>query len=88
MDKFLTVPEVAERLGAGPSTVRQWAKRGLFPNAIHVGRTGKGAIWLVPESDLESFERPKMGYPKGRPRKTAEPASAQAQAPEGGKGEQ
>ena len=66
--KLLTVADVAERLGAATSTVTLWCRRGLFPNAIRGPKTGSGAIWLILESDLTDFERPKVGYPKGRPR--------------------
>ncbi len=66
--RLLTVADVAERLGVATSTVTLWCRRGLFPNVIRGPRTGKGTIWLIPESDLETFQRPKPGYPKGRPR--------------------
>jgi hypothetical protein len=70
MEKYgwLTTADIAERLDVHHSTVTLWCRQGLFPNAIKGPRTGKGAIWLIPESDLEAFERPTMGYPKGRPR--------------------
>lgn len=70
MDKFLTVEELARRLGVARPTARAWLKRGLFPNALQVVKTGRGGVWLVPEGDLATFVRPPMGYPRGRPRKT------------------
>lgn len=66
--KLLTTQEVAQRLDVAYPTVTLWCRRGLFPNAIRGPKTGKGAIWLIPESDLTNFERPRPGYPKGRPR--------------------
>lgn len=57
----LTVSEVAQKLGVAEVTARQWARQGRFPNA----RRTRGG-WLVPESDLQNFERPRMGKPKRR----------------------
>ena len=65
---LLTVGQVAERLGVAKSTVTSWCRRGLFPHVIKGPKTGKGAAWLIPEADLDGFERPRPGYPKGRPR--------------------
>jgi hypothetical protein len=66
--RLLTVADVAERFDVAERTARGWCDRGLFPHAVQGPKTGRGAIWLIPESDLENFERPKVGYPKGRPR--------------------
>jgi hypothetical protein len=65
---LLTIAQVAERFDVAERTVRGWCQRGLFPHAVQGPKTGRGAIWLIPESDLEGFELPKVGYPKGRPR--------------------
>lgn len=69
MKDFLTAGELARRLGVATVTARRWYKLGLFPHAAQVARTGKGGIWLVPESDLAGFERPKVGRPS-KPRRT------------------
>lgn len=61
---MLKVPEVAERLGVLSSTVRIWCRNGRFPHAVQQ-ETLRGPVWLIPESDLEGFE--KRG--RGRPRK-------------------
>ena len=71
--QLLTVGQVAERFDVATATVTSWCRRGLFPNAIQGPRTGPGRIWLIPEADLDGFERPKVGYPKGRPRDTKGP---------------
>jgi len=60
--KLLTVHEVAERIGAGRSTVRLWASKGKFAGAERV-ETPAGAYWLIPESSLEGFVNPGRGRP-------------------------
>jgi excisionase family DNA binding protein len=67
MANDLTTSKAAERLGVGKSTVNLWCRQGLFPHARSVD-TPRGAVWLIPESDLVGFEPPKMG----RPRKPAD----------------
>lgn len=57
--KMLTTGEVSYRLAVTPSTVRVWCQRGLFPNAYMAGRD-----WLIPETDLDNFKRPKKGRKK------------------------
>lgn len=64
MDK-LTTSQVAERLKLGQSTVNLWCRRGRFPNAERV-ETPQGGYWLIPESDLDNFEPPKMGRPSNK----------------------
>ena len=65
---WLTVKQVAARLGAAIPTVTLWLRQGRFPNAIAAG-AGRRKVWLVPEADVDAFQRPTPGYPKGRPRK-------------------
>ncbi len=61
----LTTSQAAELLGVGASTVRLWCTQGKFPNA-RAETTPRGAVWLIPESDLKDFEKPKRGRtPKG-----------------------
>lgn len=67
---MLKVPEVAERLGVLNSTVRIWCRSGRFPNAVQE-ETLRGPVWLIPESDIEGFE--KRG--RGRPRKEKKEAA-------------
>lgn len=59
---MLTVKEVAERIGAGASSVRLWAKAGKFPGAKHK-KTEIGSFWLIPETALEGFEVKGRGRP-------------------------
>jgi len=66
MQGLLSTRDVADRYDLQPITVRKWCLRGLFPNAQKIGRD-----WVIPESDLETFEPPAAGYPKGRPRRPA-----------------
>jgi predicted site-specific integrase-resolvase len=60
---LLTTEQVAERYGVEVQTVSRWCQRGLFPNLERGPRTGRGAIYLIPESDLENFTPPRMGRP-------------------------
>ena len=60
--KKLTVREVAERLGAGESSVRMWCIQGKFPSA-EVLETPRGPVWFIPETDLEGFEKRERGRP-------------------------
>jgi hypothetical protein len=73
--KFLTTADIAERYGVESETVSRWCQRGLFPNKITGPKTGTGAIYLIPESDLEGFTPPR----RGRPASAAPSASANAQ---------
>ena len=59
---MLTTSQVAERLGVGRSTVNLWCRQGKFPNA-EARQEVIGNVWYVPESDLETFQPPKMGRP-------------------------
>lgn len=75
---MLTVKEVAERLGAGETSVRLWARKGKFQGA-QTQETPYGNFWLIPESALENFENPGRGRPqkplselKGKPRRKAQ----------------
>ncbi len=54
--------EVAAKLGVKHVTVRAWLSKNLFPNA-KLEETILGKVWLIPESDLETFEQPKAGRP-------------------------
>ncbi|HEX8139719.1 MAG TPA: helix-turn-helix domain-containing protein [Pyrinomonadaceae bacterium] len=63
--KKLTTMEVAEHLNAARSTVNLWCRQGKFPNAEWVKiPMAQGGYWLVPESDLKNFTRPKLGRRK------------------------
>jgi excisionase family DNA binding protein len=67
----LTAAQVAERLDVGRSTVNLWCRQGRFPGA-HVENSPVGQYWLIPESDLKNFARPKRGpVPKVQPTKPA-----------------
>lgn len=60
--KRLKASEIAEKFNVKPVTVRAWLKRGLFPNA-KLEENIQGKIWLVPEKDLENFQKPLKGRP-------------------------
>ena len=64
----LTTKELASRFGVAEVTARLWCQKGLFPNG-HQKKTPFGSYWLVPESDLQSFNRPKTGRPFDRGQK-------------------
>ncbi len=76
--KKLTTSEVATRLGVGKSTVNLWCNQGRFPNAESVEET-RGAVWLIPETDLNGFEKPKAGRPP-KPSSTEKTATRKAGA--------
>lgn len=61
----MTIREVAERLETKPVNVHKWRERGLFPNARQIPglKIGRGEVWLIPESDIETFQKPKRGKP-------------------------
>jgi hypothetical protein len=65
-DMMLSSKTAAERLGASERTVRLWCQQGRFPHAQRLD-TLRGPVWLIPERDVATFERP----PMGRPQKTA-----------------
>lgn len=46
--------EIARKFGVKPITVWKWLERGLFPNAVKIGRH-----WDVPETDVQTFVPPK-----------------------------
>jgi hypothetical protein len=69
--KRLTTSEVATCLGVAQVTVNVWCLQGKFPHATR-DETPRGAVWTIPESDLEGFVPPKAGRP---PKAKAETAS-------------
>lgn len=59
---MLTVREVADRVGAGFSSVRKWVIAGKFPGA-RLEESPAGSYWLIPESSLEGFVKRDVGRP-------------------------
>lgn len=47
LEKYLTVPEVAEHFRCTVWTTRKWLREGVFPNARKIGKN-----WLVPVGDV------------------------------------
>jgi len=70
--KLWSTRDIAKEYGVSIKTVWAWIDQGRFPNAFQINVTsGLGSIWLVPDSDLDDFEKP--GAPGvGRPRKEKE----------------
>ena len=67
---MLTVREVAERIGAGESSIRIWAAEGRFPGAKRETPPAGSPYWLIPESALTGFVKRDVGRPpskKGKP---------------------
>jgi len=58
---MLTVKQVAERIGAGASSVRLWAKDGRFPGAELIEPPAGLPYWMIPDSALEGFSKQKPG---------------------------
>ncbi|MGH9824023.1 MAG: helix-turn-helix domain-containing protein [Blastocatellia bacterium] len=54
--------EVAQRLNESRRTVLNWVMAGIFPGATRE-ETRVGSYWLIPESALKGFEKPKRGRP-------------------------
>jgi len=69
--RMITVREAAERLDAGQSSVRMWCAEGKFPNAEPL-ETPRGSVWVIPETDLDGFEKRGRGRPAKQPDKKAE----------------
>lgn len=61
MDGYLTVEQVAERLGVKSATVRQYHWRGDMPPAD--GRVGNSPIWKT--ETIERWRRPGRGRRPG-----------------------
>lgn len=62
MEGYLTIEQIAARLGVKPATVRQYHHRGDMPPADeHVGRS---PVWKV--ETIDGWERPGLGWRKGR----------------------
>jgi excisionase family DNA binding protein len=58
MPGYLTLTELAKRLGVNTSTLRRWCKTGKLP-AEQYGKT-----WLVKETDIPAnLQRDKRGRP-------------------------
>ena len=58
-DRFLTVGEVSKRLNVARSTVFYWAKKGVMPRQIKLGRTSR---WSSMELEAWLKERPRGAY--------------------------
>jgi len=59
----LTTQQAADRLGVAQSTITLWCRQKRFPGAYRQD-TPRGAIWWIPERDLQDFEPPRMGRPR------------------------
>jgi hypothetical protein len=60
---YLTTADIAARYGKNYRTATRWCQRGLFPHLIKGPKSASGAIYLILESDLESFTPPRRGRP-------------------------
>jgi hypothetical protein len=60
--RYLRASELAKAFDVKSVTVRAWLRRGLFPNA-RLEETILGKVWLIPEKDVEVFQKPKKGRP-------------------------
>ena len=67
-ETYLKASEVAKRYNVKPVTVKAWIKSGLLPNAKFEENI-VGSMWLIPESDLENFQKPEMGRPRQKTKK-------------------
>ena len=70
--RYLTTADIAARYGRNYRTATRWCQRGLFPHLIKGRKTASGALYLIPESDLEGFTPPQRGRPAAtKPRRRA-----------------
>lgn len=60
----MTVKEIALRFAVDKRVAQNWVRNGHFPNAQLEIVPIFGAVWKVPESDLEDFVRPRAGQPR------------------------
>jgi excisionase family DNA binding protein len=79
--KELTAAQAAETLGVGRSTINLWCRQGRFPGA-RLEESPLGSYWLIPEKDLNGFEKPE----RGRPPKPKEEKAVKGSKKKGGKG--
>lgn len=63
--KEFTIAEVAVRFERDRSSVLRWIQSKKFPNARLVS-SPLGDYWLIPENDINSFERPTPGPKKSK----------------------
>lgn len=52
---WLTVRQVAERLGFSEDTVRIYCAQGVLPGAAKANLSSSRSHWRIPEQDLENF---------------------------------
>jgi hypothetical protein len=58
----LTTTEIAEKFNVAEQVARRWCRDGIFPNAYQLPiKSGRGNIWMAPESDMENFTPPRRG---------------------------
>jgi hypothetical protein len=71
--KEMTTRQTAERLEESDRLIRLWCQQGRFPNA-HLEKHPRGDYWLIPESDLDGFVKPKPGpVPKPKAEEATKP---------------
>jgi excisionase family DNA binding protein len=58
----LTVPQLAERFGRGPSTIRTWCENGQLPGAYRLN----GREWRIPTSAVEAMQKEAAKRPSPR----------------------
>jgi hypothetical protein len=68
--KMLTIREAATVLNKPEASVRVWVNRGRFPGAKKE-TSPIGDYWLIPETDLESFETRRAGRPSKKREKSS-----------------
>jgi excisionase family DNA binding protein len=59
---MLTTQEAADKLNVAYQTVMAWIYQGKFPN-VRKEDTPRGSYYLIPKSDIDSFEKPARGRP-------------------------
>jgi hypothetical protein len=66
----LTTKDLSKIFDVAEVTARVWCQKGHFPNA-YLEETPFGSYWLIPETDVQEFKRPKVGRPFEKERQAA-----------------
>ena len=53
---IMMIEDVAQRWGKSSQVIRDWARKGAFPGAFHIGR-----IWVIPRASVLELERADAG---------------------------
>ena len=64
---MILLKEFSRRSGVPYPTLVRWVREGRIPGAL-METSPTGSFWVVPESALKTWERPKLGRPPKAPK--------------------